>query len=185
MLIRGEPWNSSPERWKIERFGRCVMRTLVMQRIIRSLGLGMEGIAAQVYIFFHFGSIPCRHAITIVFFKKKLKKKVKARNPISARDRRTKGRAIAYLRYASERRHAVARVHLQRLTQGPERQARDAARRRLSASRMVGLMCGATASSAHGTTLQCSSKQAIFKYLLCLCYRRKKYSTKHKSVIKY
>ena len=52
VLIRGGSWNSSPEGCKIERFARCVLRTLVMQWIIRSLGLGMEGIAAQVYIFF-------------------------------------------------------------------------------------------------------------------------------------
>ncbi len=38
MLVRGRPWNSSAERCKIERFARCVLRTLVMQRIIRSLG---------------------------------------------------------------------------------------------------------------------------------------------------
>jgi hypothetical protein len=93
------------------------------------------------------------------------KKKVKDGTPFHWE----RGPSTAYLRYASERRHAVARVHFQRLTQGPERPAPDAALRRLSASRMVGLVCGATASRVHRTTLRCSSKQAIFQYLLCVC----------------
>ena len=54
MLIRGRPWNLAAERCRIERITRCILRTPVMKRIIRSSGLGMERIAAQVYIFFHF-----------------------------------------------------------------------------------------------------------------------------------
>jgi hypothetical protein len=65
VMIRGKPWNLAADRCRIERITRCILRIPVMKRIIGSLDLGMERIAVQVYIFFHFGFL-LKHCLLLI-----------------------------------------------------------------------------------------------------------------------
>ena len=75
-MIRGKPWNLAAERCRIERITRCILRIPVMKWIIRILGLTMERITSQVYIFFHF-ALSFLHNFCSPFFSPPLRGKKK------------------------------------------------------------------------------------------------------------